>query len=74
MFSTGTGVAPFISFLQETEYRKNLQKDTNELILFFGSKNRDCDFIYEEEILSWKENGLLSGLYLAFSRDSVKVN
>jgi sulfite reductase alpha subunit-like flavoprotein len=71
MFSTGTGVAPFISFLQETEYRKNLQKEINELILFFGSKNRESDFIYEEEILNWKEKEILSGLYLAFSRDSV---
>ena len=72
MFSTGTGVAPFISFLQETQYRKNNHKETNELVLFFGSKNKEFDFIYETEILEWKDKGILNGLFLAFSRDHVQ--
>ena len=69
MISTGTGVAPFISFLQ---HYSSHNQDINHLILFFGSKNRNSDFIYEQELNQFKDNKILQNLHLAFSRDQVK--
>jgi len=72
LLATGTGIAPYISFLQEMEYRKKQNCKTNSITMFFGSKNRNYDFIYEKEILNWKSENLIKGLYLAFSRDQEK--
>ena len=69
LMATGTGIAPYIGFLQEMESRKNKNEKTNPLILMFGSKNKAYDFIYEEEIKNWENNKLIDSLYLAFSRD-----
>jgi len=70
MISTGTGIAPFICFLQEYHYSKISQKkDVNDLTLFFGSRNRDHDYIYEEDLKLFQENSVLKKIHLAFSRD-----
>ena len=66
MICTGTGVAPFISFLREM-LASNIKRDC---LLFFGSKNSAYDFIYEDEIREYVKNGTLTNLYTAFSRDS----
>lgn len=70
MICTGTGVAPFISFLQELE-ATNSKRDT---ILIFGSKNHDCDFIYKEEISDFVKKGFLKHFYAVFSRDLVTLD
>ena len=72
MISTGTGIAPFISFMQEYHFRQTTNLNINDLTLFFGSKNRDSDFIYEEEIYKRLQDKILKSLHLAFSRDQVK--
>ena len=64
MIGPGTGIAPFRAFLQERE----AQDATGKHWIFFGERNRQTDFYYEEE---WQrhiqENRLR--LDLAFSRD-----
>ncbi|MEM1199092.1 MAG: sulfite reductase subunit alpha [Pseudomonadota bacterium] len=65
MVGPGTGIAPFRAFLEER--RERGAKGRNWL--FFGDQHRDLDFIYEEEISAMSEQGLLSRLDLAFSRD-----
>lgn len=65
MVGPGTGIAPFRAFLQEREFRKASGKNW----LFFGDRNAATDFIYREEIEAMQENGLLTRLDLAFSRD-----
>jgi sulfite reductase (NADPH) flavoprotein alpha-component len=65
MIGTSTGIAPFRAFLQEREYRAA----TGENWLFFGDRHRESDFLYEEEIQTYVESGLLSRLNTAFSRD-----
>jgi len=73
LMATGTGIAPYISFLQEMEYKKKqLNEITNKIILIFGSKNKKYDYIYEKDISKWKDECLIDTLYLAFSRDQEK--
>lgn len=70
MMCTGSGIAPFISFLQELEFN---QKDKKfETYLIFGSMNKKNDFIYEKELNNFKEKGILTEYYTAFSRDQEK--
>lgn len=65
MVGPGTGIAPFRAFLQERKVKQASGKNW----LFFGDRNESTDFIYRDEILSLKEDGVLSRLDLAFSRD-----
>jgi sulfite reductase (NADPH) flavoprotein alpha-component len=65
MVGPGTGVAPFRAFLEE---RRALGA-TGKNWLFFGERNRATDFFYEEQFLAYKQDGLLTRLDLAFSRD-----
>ncbi|MEM6052682.1 sulfite reductase subunit alpha [Erwinia sp. P7711] len=65
MVGPGTGIAPFRAFLQE---RQSVGA-TGKNWLFFGDQHQEHDFIYRDELLAWKESGLLTHLDLAFSRD-----
>ena len=64
MIASGTGIAPFIGFLQE----RNLSASTKNWLIF-GEKNRKQDFLYGEYLTNLKKKGILSHLDLAFSRD-----
>ncbi len=68
MVGPGTGIAPFRAFLEERE----VSKASGRNWLFFGNPHRATDYIYEDEINGWVENGTLSTLSLAFSRDQEK--
>ncbi|WP_338895588.1 molybdopterin-dependent oxidoreductase [Streptomyces sp. TG1A-60] len=65
MVGPGTGVAPFLGFLQE---RRALGHRAPNW-LFFGEQHRATDFYYEEELTALQETGVLSRLDTAFSRD-----
>ncbi|HET7312763.1 sulfite reductase subunit alpha [Salinisphaera sp.] len=65
MIGPGTGVAPFMAFLQEREARG----DPGRNWLFFGNPTSTLDHIYRREMQAWRKSGLLSRLTLAFSRD-----
>ena len=43
-----------------------------ETILYFGCRHKKEDYIYEEELESYCEKGVLSQLNVAFSRDQAK--
>ena len=73
MISTGSGIAPFISFLNEFDAIKSKNNDMNfETYLIFGTMNRKNDFILEKELEEFKKNGALKEYYTAFSRDQEK--
>ncbi len=67
MVGPGTGIAPFIAFLQQ----RQADKATGVNWLFFGDQTKAYDFLYREQLESWQCNGLLTKLDLAFSRDDV---
>jgi NADPH-ferrihemoprotein reductase len=73
MICTGTGIAPFISFFQEFHYHLSenghVSSNINHNVLIFGSKNKQYDFIYEEEIEEYSKKSIIKQVYTAFSRD-----
>lgn len=68
MVGPGTGIAPFRAFLQE---RQALGLK-GEAWLFFGNQHFDYDFLYRDELSGWLDQGVLSRLDLAFSRDQAE--
>ncbi|MEU4561530.1 bifunctional nitrate reductase/sulfite reductase flavoprotein subunit alpha [Actinoplanes sp. NPDC023936] len=65
MVGPGTGVAPFLGFLEE----RRATGATGPNWLFFGEQRRATDFYYEQELAALHESGTLTRLDLAFSRD-----
>ncbi|MFD4277968.1 bifunctional nitrate reductase/sulfite reductase flavoprotein subunit alpha [Streptomyces cyaneofuscatus] len=65
MVGPGTGVAPFVGFLEERRARGH----TGPNWLFFGEQRRATDFYYREELEAYRASGHLNRLDLAFSRD-----
>ncbi|XP_042366029.1 methionine synthase reductase isoform X2 [Plectropomus leopardus] len=71
MVGPGTGVAPFIGFLQqrEKERKENPEATFGETWLFFGCRHRDRDYLFREELEGFVSSGTLSQLKVCFSRD-----
>ncbi|MEV6009756.1 bifunctional nitrate reductase/sulfite reductase flavoprotein subunit alpha [Streptomyces sp. NPDC051976] len=65
MVGPGTGVAPFIGFLEEHRERGA----TGSTWLFFGEQRQATDHYYRRELEDFRHTGDLQRLDLAFSRD-----
>lgn len=65
MVGPGTGIAPFVAFLQE----RAAQPSPGENWLFFGDQHEAFDFLYEDELKGYVADGVLNRLDTAFSRD-----
>ena len=66
MIGVSTGIAPFRVILQERE----AMQLTGKTWLIWGNKYRDKDFLYHDEIVRFKSNGILEKLDIAFSCDN----
>ncbi|MBV9558532.1 MAG: sulfite reductase subunit alpha [Pseudolabrys sp.] len=66
MIGPGTGVAPFRAFLQERMATKAPGKNW----LFFGHQRSEYDYFYKDEFKAMQAQGVLTRLYLAWSRDT----
>jgi sulfite reductase (NADPH) flavoprotein alpha-component len=65
MIGPGTGIAPFRSFLEE----RQAKGETGDNWLFFGEQREKMDFLYRDQLLGMKNDGVLTRLDTAFSRD-----
>ncbi|XP_026047582.1 P450 (cytochrome) oxidoreductase b isoform X1 [Astatotilapia calliptera] len=69
MVGPGTGIAPFMGFIQERGWLKQQGKEVGETVLYFGCRHKNEDYIYQEELEGSEKNGVLTKLNVAFSRD-----
>lgn len=70
MIGPGTGVAPFIGFLQ---HRYLLKKENNQNFgftwLFYGCRYHDRDFLYRAQLDEYKNCGILTKISSCYSRE-----
>ncbi|KAF7720877.1 hypothetical protein EC973_005878 [Apophysomyces ossiformis] len=67
MIAAGTGFSPFRGFIQERAQQRANGHQVGPLVLFFGCRRPDQDYIYSEELDAYVKDGLLK-LHVAFSR------
>eukprot|EP00803_Ostreobium_quekettii_P006467 evm.model.scf_808.6 EVM.evm.TU.scf_808.6 scf_808:25755-30501(-) len=69
MIGPGTGVTPFLGFLQERRARRQAGGEQSAPCwLFFGCRQPTEDFLYEDELKDFLEEKTLNRLEVAFSR------
>jgi len=68
MVGPGTGIAPFRAFLEERKVSQ--AKGANWL--FFGNPHEADDYLYKDELEQMQQDGVLTKLDLAFSRDQAE--
>ena len=65
MVGPGTGIAPFRAFIEE----RKATNATGKNWLFFGDQHYTTDFLYQSEWQNYLNEGILTKLDVAFSRD-----
>eukprot|EP00828_Plagiopyla_frontata_P025518 TRINITY_DN3266_c0_g1_i1.p1 TRINITY_DN3266_c0_g1~~TRINITY_DN3266_c0_g1_i1.p1 ORF type:complete len:567 (-),score=83.07 TRINITY_DN3266_c0_g1_i1:295-1995(-) len=73
MISIGCGIAPFRGFLQENLalFEKN-QEIYSNMILYYGCRHQNGDFIYQDELKEYEEKGILKKCIQLFQE--IKIN
>lgn len=72
MIAAGSGVAPMRGFIQERALQKEAGRDVGKMLLFFGCRSPNDDFLYSKtDFEEWTKLGILE-IRPAFSRDSEK--
>lgn len=84
MIGPGTGVAPFMGFLEHRAEQRKIKKRLvnigsgsrqhlddmfGEMWLFFGCRHRDRDWLFRQQMEEYKSDGVLTQLRLAVSRE-----
>ncbi|PSN52178.1 Methionine synthase reductase [Blattella germanica] len=71
LIGPGTGVAPYIGFLQHRSLEKHKFKEFvfGETWLFFGCRYKERDYLYRSELEKFVHDGTLSRLFLSCSRE-----
>ncbi|ORE13712.1 cytochrome P450 [Rhizopus microsporus] len=64
LVAAGTGIAPFMGFLQERSLQPNAAPST----LFFGCRHPEHDHIYKKELDEFLHKNVLSDVHVVFSR------
>lgn len=70
MIGAGTGVAPFLSFLQHLQERQSEHdKESNSRVLITGNRYRELDSLYSSLLEGYITDRTLTHHYTAYSRD-----
>merc|ERR1719502_1023824 len=69
MAGLGTGLAPFRAFVQERHFFKKQGIEVGPMWLFYGCRYKAKDYCYGDELEKYHEDGVLTELRVAFSRD-----
>jgi NADPH-ferrihemoprotein reductase len=70
MIGPGSGIAPMRALLQERQFLAKKENKTDVVnVLYFGCRSREVDFLYQDELRAAENDGSLSSLQLAFSRE-----
>lgn len=74
LIATGTGIAPYMGFLQHLQYvqMSNKSNENGPIVLFYGCRYSDKDFIFKKEIYDHLNSGLIHKLFISFSRETDK--
>lgn len=67
MIGPGTGIAPFRGFIQARRILKEKGETLGTAHLYFGCRNPEHDFLYQEELEKAEQDGIVT-LHTAFSR------
>uniref|UniRef100_A0A672P8J0 Nitric oxide synthase n=1 Tax=Sinocyclocheilus grahami TaxID=75366 RepID=A0A672P8J0_SINGR len=71
LVGVGSGIAPFRSFWQQQFHdMKKTGLKGNPVTLVFGCRGSDTDHLYKEETLDMRDNGTLSSITTAYSRQT----
>lgn len=68
MVALGTGIAPMRAFIEERAQAKRDGEECAPMALFFGARNRQ-EYSYEAEFDAYHEEGVLTNIVLALSRE-----
>lgn len=68
MVGPGTGIVPFIGFMEEREIAQAKGEELGEALLYFGCREKDSDYIYRDEMAQFTDKKVISSLNIAFSR------
>lgn len=72
MIASGSGIAPMHGFIQERAMQKEAGRDVGKMLLFFGCRSPEEDYLYSKtDLEDWTKSGLLE-VRPAFSRDATK--
>ena len=69
MIGAGTGVAPYIGFIQQ----RVADNASGQNTLFFGETHQACSFLFGDDLQACQKAGQLN-LFTAFSRDQAEKN
>ncbi|KAJ7674373.1 cytochrome P450 [Mycena rosella] len=68
MFCSGSGIAPMRGFMQERAEQKASGRDVGKMLLFFGCRAPETDFLYaDSDLAEWIKQGVVD-VRPAFSR------
>jgi len=68
MIGPGTGLAPFRAFMEH----RQVHGEKGPMWLFFGEQRAALDYLYKDQMMKLKDDGVLTRLDTAFSRDQAK--
>ncbi|KYQ89732.1 hypothetical protein DLAC_09700 [Tieghemostelium lacteum] len=82
LIATGTGIAPFFSFLlhrkslieQQQKQGTHNPKSVGECWLFFGCKRKNWDHLYQHELGELQNQGIISRLIVSYSQSVDSTN